>query len=84
MFDHFLTAILQIILVLNVCAIVAYFVLGGLKPKTGSATDGAGIRELVHSLSARWPWRREPALQAQAADFANLRRVLYSYGDGLA
>ena len=84
MFEHFLTTILQVILILDVLAIVAYFVLGGWKRKTDTDFARPRFGDFVHSLSERWPWKREPAVPARAADFADLRNVLYSFGDGLA
>ncbi len=84
MFDYFLTSILQIILVLDVLAVIAYFVLGGLKRKSDAEFGRSGFRDFLPSLSGRWPWHREPAVPARAADFADLRNVLHSFGDGLA
>ena len=84
MFDHFLTSILQIILVLDVLAVVAYFVFGGLKRKSDADFGRPRFRDFLPSLPGRWPWQRETVVPARAADFADLRSVLYSFGDGLA
>jgi hypothetical protein len=83
MFDHFLTTILQTILIFDVLAIAAYFVLGGLKRRTQIDSGRPLFGNLGHSLFERWPWSREAAVPARAVDFADLRNVLYSFREGL-
>lgn len=83
--DHYLNSVLQVIIALDVLGIVAYFVLGGIRSR-------ASKKQLVPqpvtprpaSLWNRLRWRSscEPAESLEPA-FANLRRVLYSYQQGL-
>jgi hypothetical protein len=78
--DHFLTSLLQLVIVLDVLGLLAYFALGSLKSrkKTAPAPARPGIwARLCQGLRAR----REENLDAA---LGNLKRVLYSYQQGLA
>ena len=83
MLDHFLTSLLQIIIVVDILGVVAYFVLGVLKPKPQK--EAVPLRS-GESIWTRLPWfrRPRPAVQASDADFDQLRRILFSYQEGLA
>ena len=82
MFDHFLTSILQIILVLDVLAIVAYVVLHRFK-RTSVEPRHPVFSSAFRPITDRLRRHREPLVPAEAADLANLRSVLHSFGDGL-
>ena len=82
MFDHFLTTVLQIIIVIDVLGLIAYFVLGALRPET---------QKQNHSLprsSSFWhrlPWRNSQApVAATNSEFGKLKEILNSYRQGLA
>ena len=79
MLDQFLTSVLQLVIVVDIIGVIAYFVLGGLKRRSApSAPSGT-------SLLDRLPWRRPRAVvPASDTDFSQLRRVLFSYQEGLA
>tara|TARA_Y100000588_G_scaffold280120_1_gene297066 strand:- start:574 stop:822 length:249 start_codon:yes stop_codon:yes gene_type:complete len=82
MFDQVLTSILQIVIVVDILGVIAYFVLAGLRPK--QADSGASESP---SLSSYLPWRRRCNLQpvrATATEFDQLRQVLYGFRSGLA
>ena len=82
MFDQFLTSILQIVIIVDVLGVIAYFVLAGLRPKPAEADDSP--RSLLNFL----PWRRQhrlaPVTRPTANEFDQLRQVLYGYRQGLA
>jgi hypothetical protein len=78
--DHFLTSLLQLVIVLDVLGLLAYFALGSLKSgkKTAPPPARPGVwARLRQNLRAR----REEDLDAA---LSNLKRVLYSYQQGLA
>ena len=78
MFDQFLTSVLQIVIVVDILGVIAYFVLAGLRPKTDSMHSSKSILDYL-------PWRREPSLvPATASEFDQLRQVLYGFRQGLA
>ena len=83
MLDHFLTSLLQLIIVVDILGAIAYFVLGALKPKPRKETVSLHPGE---SIWARLPWlhRPRPVVQASDTDFDQLRRILFSYQEGLA
>ena len=124
MFDEFLNDLLKIVVVLNILGVVAYFLLGALRPKVTEAA-GAGATALADPLhrgetsltgevgldnlfshnqktdkgnrdSSLWgrvakklkPAHKpsRPAYTPASMDgaFADLRRVLNSYREGLA
>ena len=79
MLDHFLTSVLQLVIVIDILGVIAYFVLGGLKRGTTQPTASGS------PFWDRLPWRRPRAVApATDGDFSQLRRVLYSYQEGLA
>lgn len=86
MMDHFLNSLLQIIIVLDVLGLLAYFVLGGLKskkktaPVSVQAPAGPGFWS---RLRQRLPTRAGNREELDEA-LGNLKRVLYSYQQGLA
>ena len=47
MFEHFLTDLLKIVIVLDVLGVVAYFLLGVLKPKSGVEPANPALSELA-------------------------------------
>ena len=57
MFDQFLTSVLQVVVVVDILGVIAYFVLSGLRSKTG-------VSEPSKSIMSYLPWRREPADRA--------------------
>ena len=83
--DHFLTSVLQLVIVLDILGVIAYFVLGSLRSR--SRKPQAAPAPIPHSPSLwdRLRWR--PALsespEALAPALDNLKRVLYSYQQGL-
>ena len=78
MFDQFLTSILQIVIVVDVLGVFAYFVLSGMRQKTDSAKPSRSIQSYL-------PWHREPALvRATSSEFDQLRQVLYGFRQGLS
>ena len=80
MFDSFLTSILQIIIVVDILAVVAYFVLGGFKRKGSAKIASPATPKFRFNKKAR------PAtLASNLPDaFGDLKRVLYSFERGLA
>ena len=82
MFDNFLTSILQIIVVLDVLAIVTYVVLGGRK-RTSVEQRQPMFPRTVRAIAHRLGRHREHVVPAGATDFANLKSVLYSFREGL-
>ena len=97
MFNDFLTSLLQIVVVLDVLGVVAYFVLGALKPKSRTVAttpfgDTAEVRypfwrrALSHLKTPRLSPRRHLAATGDSMEAAlgKLKRVLYSYQEGLA
>ena len=81
MFDHFLTNLLQIVIVIDVLGAIAYFALGAsgsksaVRPRLKSRGPRSGSASLLASSPKPWPADR---------DFARLQRVLYGFQDGLA
>jgi hypothetical protein len=82
MFDHFLTYILQIVIVLDVLGAIAYFALGALR-KQKRATPSIELKgpSLWQRLFARSQPQTVPATDR---DFARLQEVLYGFQVGLA
>ncbi len=82
MFDQVLTSILQLVIVVDILGVIAYFVLAGLRQKQAESHVSES-RSLVSYL----PWRRRGNLQpvrATATEFDQLRQVLYGFRSGLA
>ncbi len=78
MLDQFLTSVLQLVIVVDIIGVVAYFVLGGLKRRSAPPLPSRT------SLLDRLPWRRPHAVApATDTDFSQLQRVLFSYREGL-
>jgi hypothetical protein len=85
MFDHFLTFVLQIVIAIDVLGAIAYFVLGALKGRSRKTSDPV-VLELAPPRPSLWQrlfCRPRPAL-ATEGDLTRLRRVLYSFQEGLA
>ena len=81
MFDHFLTYILQIVIVLDVLGAIAYFALGALR-KQKRATPPIELKG--PSLWQRLFTRSQPQpAPATDRDFARLHKVLYGFQVGL-
>lgn len=86
MMDHFLNSLLQVVIILDVLGLLAYFVLGGLKRKKKA------IPAPVVQLAGPGFWarlrQRLPVGAGSREDLDealdNLKRVLYSYQQGLA
>ena len=62
MFDHFLTDLLKVIILVDLLGVVAYFILGAIKPRTGRSSPDASPFEatapqgaLLESLSSSQP-----------------------------
>lgn len=88
MMDHFLNSLLQVVIILDVLGLLAYFVLGSLKSKKKPAS--APVQVLAEPgfwsrLRQRLPGRvgGQGGENLDAA-LDNLKRVLYSYQQGLA
>ena len=102
MFDHFLTSILQVVIVVDILGAIAYFVLGGMKQKKRQALQATLNEQTVEVVPLRKPLRerfaskspfaffkrfsrnRPRPVPANQGDFDQLRRILYSYQEGLA
>ncbi|MBM3280677.1 MAG: hypothetical protein FJY95_21755 [Candidatus Handelsmanbacteria bacterium] len=88
MMDQFLSALLQIVILLDVVGLLAYFVLGALKRRRESVPAPASVAAVARP---GW-WQRvrqrlsfPPGSQEDLeASLHNLRRVLHSYKQGLA
>ena len=81
MFDHFLTYLLQIVIVLDVLGAIAYIALGVMR-RQNRAT--APIEFNGPSLWQRLFARSQPqAIPATDRDFARLHKVLYGFQVGL-
>ena len=82
MFDHFLTYILQIVIVLDVLGAIAYFALGALRKQTRTTppNDHKGPT-LWQRLFAR---SQPQTVPAPDRDFARLQEVLYGFQVGLS
>ncbi len=87
MFEHTLTSLLQIVIVIDLVGAAAYFVLAGLRRnRRRAAAAPAGLAG--QAPGSRWTssWGAAPQPQpAVAADgeFGQLRRILDSYREGL-
>jgi hypothetical protein len=82
MFDHFLTTVLQIIIIVDVLGLIAYFVLGALRSKTQEQAVPQAQR---FSIWDRLPWRRSrAAIPATNSEFGQLKKVLFGFQEGLA
>ena len=82
MMDQFLTTILQVVIAIDIIGAIAYFVLGGFKSKDGE--KNIALEPPTASFWSRFLRRRQKALvPATESDFDKLRRVLYSYEEGL-
>ena len=87
MLDHFLTSILQITIILDILGAIAYFVLGGFRPRTQKEVKSQTLREHRRTLGALWerlPWRLAQPVPASEIEFDQLKSILYSYQEGLA
>ena len=83
MLDHFLTSVLQLIIVVDILGVIAYFVLGALRPKPEKQAASLVAKK---SLWEHLPWGRNRArslVPASDFEFGQLKRVLYSYQEGL-
>ncbi|MBI2505064.1 MAG: hypothetical protein HYW07_17745 [Candidatus Latescibacteria bacterium] len=86
MMDHFLNSLLQVVIVLDVLGLLAYFALGSLRAKKklapiqAPAAPGFWAR-LRQRIPATAMGQRSEDLDAA---LGNLKRVLYSYQQGLA
>ena len=105
MFNDFLTSLLQIVVVLDVLGVVAYFVLGALKPRSRTVASTS----FGDTAEVRYPFWRRALVRIRAPHLGlgahghvsgnrprvrtsdsldqalgNLKRVLYSYQEGLA
>ena len=89
MMDHFLNSLLQIVIVLDLLGLLAYFVLGALKRRKQAAEPVPAL-VMVEQRPGLWTRFRQrlsfhPGGQEDVdAALDNLRRVLYSYQQGLA
>ena len=82
MFDHFLTTVLQIIIVVDVLGLIAYFILGALRPETQKQNLPLPQRTPFWN---RLPWRNSQAqVVATSSEFGKLKQILHSYREGLA
>lgn len=80
MFDHFLTTVLQIIIVADVLGLIAYFVLGALKPQAREKNIPR-----PSSFWSRMPWGNSKApLAATHNEFGKLKDILHGYQQGLS
>ncbi|MEW6751755.1 MAG: hypothetical protein AB1505_12380 [Candidatus Latescibacterota bacterium] len=85
--DHFLTALLQVVIVVDVAAAIAYFVLGGLKRSRRRQLEGGTIappQALRLPLWQRLLRRGPPVEPPTAGDLAQLQRILRAFEEGLA
>jgi len=88
MMDQFLSSLLQVVIVLDVVGLLAYFALGALKRRRKSVPAPAPVPVVARP---GW-WQRvrqrlsfRPGSQEDLeASLHNLRRVLHSYQQGLA
>ena len=80
MLDQFLTTILHVVIVVDILGVIAYFVVGGLR--TSPQQEIKPRRTL--SVLGWLPWRRPQVVPATESEFSKLKRVLYSYKEGLA
>lgn len=86
MMDHFLNSLLQVVIILDVLGLLAYFVLGGLKSKKKVAPTPVQVPAepgFWSRLRERLPVRAGNGEDLDEA-LGNLKRVLYSYQQGLA
>lgn len=93
MMDQFLNSLLQIVIVLDVFGLLAYFVIGALKRRRQGETPApTPVFALTQPERQPGRWRRlrqrlsfHPGGHEDLdAALGNLRRVLYSYQQGLA
>ena len=107
MFNDFLSSLLQVVIVVDVVGVVAYFLLTALRPRqtdtsqelSGASAPSSGSRPWTRPAAAGTsrlralvgrvvPGRARLAPATTAANledsFSRLRRVLYSYQEGLA
>ncbi len=91
MFDHFLTILLQVVIVVDLIGAVAYFALGALRRKQRASESPLTAEQSVHpialGLEPRSFWQKLiPSRRmafARSQDIDKLRQVLYSFQDGL-
>ncbi len=83
--DLFLNSVLQVIVALDVLGIIAYFVLGGIRSRSRKKQPAIQPLSRPSSLWDRLGWRSAPRESPEVLEpaFANLRRVLHSYQQGL-
>ena len=88
MLDRFLTSVLEVIIVLDLLGIIAYFVLGGLRSKNSAAERTAkDPSSKAPPFWQRLPWRRsQPVGETMPLPDAtqSFSRVLYSFEQGLS
>lgn len=93
--DHFLTSLLQVVIIVDVAAAIAYFVLGGLKRSRRRRLEPVLQSVVLPAAAAPAPtprpglWtrlrRRSPAVEPPtASDLAQLHRILQAFHEGLA
>lgn len=91
MFDHFLTTLLQVFIVIDLVGAVAYFALGALRRKQRAnealLNPEPPAQPLALELDNRSFWQKllpnRPMAFARSQDIDKLRQVLYSFQDGL-
>ena len=94
MMDHFLTSVLQVVIVLDILGLVGYFVLGSLKSRKKRALVSAPALQapvpvpstpgFFRRLRQRFSFPAPGGPDSLEAALGNLKRVLYSYQQGLA
>ena len=92
MMDHFLTSVLQVVIILDILGLVGYFVLGSLKSKKKRTSIPAPVQarglplatpRFFTRLRQRFTFSRSEGPESLEAALGNLKRVLYSYQQGL-
>lgn len=80
MLDHFLTSALEIVIVLDIIGIAAYFILGGLRSKEPKTAGNASWWQRL------LPGRPANATNAPPIEEASqsFSRVLYGFQNGLS
>jgi hypothetical protein len=87
MFEHTLTTLLQIVIVIDLVGAAAYFVLAGLRRnrrRAGVTPTGLAGQAPAGGWASPWgaPPQPQPAVTADS-EFGQLRRILDSYREGL-
>ena len=89
-FDNFLTSVLQIVIALDILGVIAYFTLGGFKPKTHkkqvelvTVKAPSARKPLRERLTGRRPPPVADHVKSRGSELDTLKRILYSYQEGL-